>query len=95
MFNKIKNTFLILAAVFKAANAITTIDHCIQPGHIALTFNDGPSIEFTNKILDILDENNVKATFFISGEDCELNDNEEAKVFFFIITIDNIVIVIY
>ena len=33
---------------------------------IYLTFDDGPSI-ITDKVLDILKENNVKATFFIIG----------------------------
>lgn len=34
--------------------------------YIFLTFDDGPS-PLTNKVLDILNENNVKATFFILG----------------------------
>lgn len=34
---------------------------------IYLTFDDGPSDIVTNKILDILKEKNVKATFFIVG----------------------------
>lgn len=35
---------------------------------VALTFDDGPSIKHTPEILDILKEDNVKATFFIVGE---------------------------
>lgn len=35
---------------------------------IALTFDDGPHLKYTNKLLDILDENNVKATFFVVGK---------------------------
>lgn len=34
-------------------------------GTIYLTFDDGPSLEITPQILDILKENNIKATFFI------------------------------
>ena len=34
---------------------------------IALTFDDGPDEHFTLKILDILKENNVSATFFVLG----------------------------
>jgi cellulose synthase/poly-beta-1,6-N-acetylglucosamine synthase-like glycosyltransferase/peptidoglycan/xylan/chitin deacetylase (PgdA/CDA1 family) len=34
---------------------------------IALTFDDGPDPTYTPQILDILAENNVKATFFIVG----------------------------
>lgn len=36
----------------------------IQKGACYLTFDDGPS-KLTKEILDILDENNVKATFFV------------------------------
>lgn len=35
-------------------------------GHIYLTFDDGPSY-LTNRILDILDEEGVKATFFVTS----------------------------
>ncbi|MBZ5566079.1 MAG: polysaccharide deacetylase family protein [Acidobacteriia bacterium] len=35
---------------------------------IALTFDDGPAERFTEQILDILRERNVKATFFLCGE---------------------------
>ena len=39
-------------------------------GYVYLTFDDGPS-ENTTQILDILDEYNVKATFFVCGKDDE------------------------
>ena len=35
-------------------------------GIIYLTFDDGPG-EFTDKLLDVLKKNNVKATFFVTG----------------------------
>jgi len=35
---------------------------------IALTFDDGPHPVYTEKILEILDKYNIKATFFIVGE---------------------------
>lgn len=38
---------------------------------IALTFDDGPSDEFTAEILDILKEYSVKATFFVIGKNVE------------------------
>lgn len=37
---------------------------------VYLTFDDGPSI-YTGQILDILEQNNVKATFFVIGRDKE------------------------
>lgn len=39
-----------------------------EPKLIALTFDDGPSPEYTPKVLEILDRENVKATFFMVGE---------------------------
>jgi peptidoglycan/xylan/chitin deacetylase (PgdA/CDA1 family) len=40
-----------------------------DPGkkQIALTFDDGPDATFTPMVLDILKDNNVKATFFVTG----------------------------
>ncbi|MBC7498515.1 glycosyltransferase [Candidatus Gracilibacteria bacterium] len=38
---------------------------------IALTFDDGPDINFTPRILDILKQENIKSTFFIIGENSE------------------------
>jgi len=81
MVFKFSNLLLIAAAVFKTTSAIQTFDHCVNPGEIALTFNDGPSLETTNDILDILDQENVKATFFVSGKDIDLKNNSSAKVF--------------
>lgn len=40
---------------------------------IALTFDDGPSAKFTNKILDVLEKNNSTATFFVVGYNIENN----------------------
>src|SRR5205085_12372803 len=46
----------------------------IGPGHkIILTFDDGPSEEFTPQILDILKKEKVPATFFIVGLQAERN----------------------
>lgn len=44
-------------------------DFCKCKGAVYLTFDDGPSTENTEKILDILKEKKVKATFFIIGYD--------------------------
>ncbi|MBD7915136.1 polysaccharide deacetylase [Clostridium sp. Sa3CUN1] len=40
-----------------------------------LTFDDGPSKHSTDKILDILKKNNIKATFFVLGSSIENNNN--------------------
>src|SRR5579872_83225 len=39
-----------------------------RPNEIALTFDDGPDSRWTPRILDILKEKNVPATFFVVGE---------------------------
>ncbi|MCI1945227.1 polysaccharide deacetylase family protein [Clostridium luticellarii] len=41
---------------------------------VYLTFDDGPSANNTPKILDILDQYNIKATFFLIGENAEQNE---------------------
>lgn len=38
-----------------------------------LTFDDGPTTKATNKILDILEKENVKATFFVVGKHVKEN----------------------
>ena len=40
---------------------------------VALTFDDGPHPTLTDEILDILDEYNVKATFFVIGKNASEN----------------------
>lgn len=42
-----------------------------------LTFDDGPSVTNTPKVLDILDKNNIKGTFFVTGK--SLSMGEEPK----------------
>ncbi|OLN87119.1 Chitin deacetylase-like protein 6 [Colletotrichum chlorophyti] len=42
------------------------ITTCSVPGTLALTYDDGPYI-YTSQLLDILEAQNVKATFFVAG----------------------------
>ncbi|KAK0702325.1 hypothetical protein B0H67DRAFT_595485 [Lasiosphaeris hirsuta] len=42
------------------------ISHCSIIGKVALTFDDGPYI-YTTELLDLLKRNNVRATFFVVG----------------------------
>ncbi|MFA5045048.1 MAG: glycosyltransferase [Paludibacter sp.] len=44
-----------------------------NPKQIALTFDDGPNPDYTPKILDILKEKHVPATFFVIGLNIEDN----------------------
>jgi peptidoglycan-N-acetylglucosamine deacetylase len=47
-----------------------TGDH---PGWISLTFDDGPDPRWTPRILDILKQENVPATFFVMGKNGQAN----------------------
>ena len=42
-----------------------------------LTFDDGPSIETTPKILETLRNNEIKATFFVLGSNVEKSDTQK------------------
>lgn len=39
-----------------------------RPGEVALTFDDGPNPAYTPRLLDILAQHGVKATFFLVGQ---------------------------
>lgn len=47
------------------------IDYYFFPKTMYLTFDDGPTAENTVAVLDILKEHNIKATFFLVGENVE------------------------
>lgn len=48
-----------------------SVDLYFHPKTMYLTFDDGPSAENTSAVLDILRERNIKATFFLVGENVE------------------------
>ena len=65
--------FLIFAPSTYAQGDTPTIYRCHENSgkKIALTFDDGPHPHLTVKILNILEKYNVKATFFVVGENAE------------------------
>lgn len=48
-------------------------EKAVKKKYVALTFDDGPSKEYTPKILNILKKNKMKATFFIVGKHAKEN----------------------
>ncbi|HEX8802078.1 MAG TPA: polysaccharide deacetylase family protein, partial [Terriglobales bacterium] len=63
---------LINDEIFKTMPSPYTVDmygNSLQK--VAITFDDGPDPQWTPKILDILKEKNVKATFFLIGVEAE------------------------
>lgn len=61
--------FLIISTMIFKGIYIFAADNNSLKGEkvIYLTFDDGPSENITNKVLDILKENDVKGTFFLIG----------------------------
>lgn len=51
-----------------------------NPKTMYLTFDDGPNKENTNKILDILKEKDIKATFFVVGKNVERNPETTRRI---------------
>lgn len=47
---------------------------------VALTFDDGPTQSNTDEILQILQDENVKATFYLMGSEIEKNIGEAEKI---------------
>ncbi|MEJ0097761.1 MAG: glycosyltransferase [Bauldia sp.] len=46
---------------------VATLAGVPKPKEVALTFDDGPDPSYTDDVLDILDQYDVKATFFVVG----------------------------
>lgn len=49
----------------------------VEKPKIAITFDDGPNTIYTPQLLDGLKERNVKATFFLLGQNMEAEGNKE------------------
>lgn len=50
------------------------------PKTMYLTFDDGPYTDSTNKVLDVLKEKNIKATFFLIGKNVEKNPETAKRI---------------
>ncbi|KAL2261530.1 hypothetical protein VTK26DRAFT_3996 [Humicola hyalothermophila] len=57
------------------------INHCVVPGVVALTFDDGPYV-YTNHVLDLLDQHKAKATFFVNGDNYAHNIDDPSSPWF-------------
>ncbi|EET85005.1 polysaccharide deacetylase [Clostridium carboxidivorans P7] len=58
-----------------SSSYLNSNDPSLNPKEVFLTFDDGPCINNTRKILSILKDNNVKASFFIVG--IKANENPQ------------------
>lgn len=75
-----KFKFLIFLLALTLARCLVFADEIPEEKVVYLTFDDGPTI-ITNKILDILKENNVKATFFVVGKEIEGREDTMRRIY--------------
>ena len=83
----LSNLILFLILLSFVSFAENNADHCqvytkgdTEDHKIALTFDDGPHNLKTPAILDVLKENNVKATFFVVGENAKGNEDIISRI---------------
>lgn len=63
-----------------ADGIVQGVSYYFHPKTMYLTFDDGPSEENTRKVLDILRERNIKATFFLVGENVRNHPEVARKI---------------
>lgn len=59
--------FFCLPFVYRVCNQLNMQRRCRKKGYVVLTYDDGPSIEMTPDLLDLLECSQTRATFFILG----------------------------
>ncbi len=67
-----------LATALSAALVATACGPKESPKLIALSFDDGPNLVTTPLVLDVLEENGIKASFFVEGQ--YINDTTAAMM---------------
>ncbi len=79
MITRLMPAVIVVAAVIVYAYFIPSspvFGHVLYKGNpgekvVALTFDDGPNDPYTSQVLDVLEKYNVKATFFLIGENVQ------------------------
>lgn len=78
-----EESVLLLDAAYQekiADGIVSGIVLYFEPRTMYLTFDDGPSAENTNAVLDILRDRNIKATFFVVGENVRKNPETARRI---------------
>lgn len=70
---------LTLTTLPAAADTERTEPDCADVKCVALTFDDGPG-EYTDELLDVLDENDAKATFYVLGSKLDSHSEEVERM---------------
>ena len=72
---------LLLVFISSSCEKILVENVIVSNKTIALTFDDGPDPVYTDMILDVLKEKDVKATFFLVGEKMKQNPLVAERIF--------------
>lgn len=70
---------LLLFALFPRGTSVSATAELPQERLVALTFDDGPYAPVTERILDVLEQNGARATFFVVGERVDFSWRELAR----------------
>lgn len=70
----------VLRARVKAAEQTAGVRRVASPGGVALTFDDGPHPSSTPRVLDVLAEHGVPATFFCVGSNARAHPELVARI---------------
>lgn len=68
-FTAVAVIFYIIVSLIFPKNLVQAASENSTKNKVYLTFDDGPTPVVTDKILDVLKEQNVKATFFVVGKE--------------------------
>ena len=63
-----------------AKGIVQGIELYFHPKTMYLTFDDGPYMENTERVLEVLKKRNIKATFFLVGENVERNPEMAKRI---------------
>lgn len=69
----LRNTTGNLSSNFSKDAGVTFSRVLVSGSHIAITFDDGPHPQNTPRLLDILAQRNIKATFYVIGRSVDLH----------------------
>lgn len=81
--SKEKDREILTGEIFQEKLAVSVaegIESYVNPKVIYLTFDDGPSTTYTNQVLDILKAKDIKATFFVVGENVRKNPETARRI---------------
>lgn len=75
-----KSLQMILEELFREYKDVVFLSGPSRSNKIALTFDDGPTEVTSSQVLDILQQNNVKATFFLLGQNIDRYPQVVARI---------------